>query len=297
MPADAGRLRGLAARCYIPVARLTIHGGEAMIRRLLCMGFLVPLLSCVTSPLQSSPLGRTQLRLFPAEEMTAMGVTAYEQMKQEMPQSQNETAIRLVTCVARAVTAEARGAGAPRDWEVTVFEEDTANAFALPGGKIGVHTGLLRVAADQSQLAAVIGHEVAHVLADHGNERASTTFVAQSGIQLIEKMGDPSSPLRNQVLAALGLGAQVGVLLPFSRAQEREADLLGLDIMAQAGFDPRASAALWQNMSRAGGATPPEFLSTHPSHASRIRELNERIPSALEAQERARAKGKRPSCD
>jgi predicted Zn-dependent protease len=267
-----------------------------MIRRLLRIVFVVPLLSCAMSPLQSSPLGRTQLRLFPAEEMTAMGITAFEQMKQEMPQSQNETAIRMINCVARAVTAEARGAGAPREWEVTVFEEDTANAFALPGGKIGVHTGLLRVATDSSQLAAVIGHEVAHVLAEHGNERASTTFVAQSGLQLAEKLGDPSSPGRDQILAVLGLGAQVGVLLPFSRAQEREADLMGLDLMARAGFDPRASVALWQNMGRAGGDAPPEFLSTHPSHDSRIRDLNERIPSALEAYERARAAGKRPDC-
>jgi predicted Zn-dependent protease len=267
-----------------------------MIRRLLGLAFIVPLLSCAAFPLQSSPLGRTQLRLFPPEEMTAMGVAAYEQMKQEMPRSENETAIRTVTCTTRAVTAEARGAGAPREWEVTVFEEDTANAFALPGGKIGVHTGLLQVATDSSQLAAVIGHEVAHVLAGHGNERASTIFVTQSGLQLVEKLSDPSSPRRDQVLAVLGLGAQVGVLLPFSRAQEREADLMGLDLMARAGFDPRASVELWQNMGRAGGGSPPEFLSTHPSNESRIQELNERIPSALEAYERARAAGKRPSC-
>jgi len=267
-----------------------------MIRRLLCLAFIVPLLSCAMSPLRTSPLGRTQLRLFPNEEMTAMGVAAYEQMKQEMPRSQDETAIRTVNCVARAITAEARGAGGAGEWEVTVFEEDSANAFALPGGKIGVHTGLLRVATDSSQLSAVIGHEVAHVLAEHGNERASTTFVAQSGLQLAEKLGDPSSPGRGQILAVLGLGAQVGVLLPFSRAQEREADLMGLDLMARAGFDPRASVALWQNMGRAGGGAPPEFLSTHPSNEARIRELNERIPSALEAYERARAAGKRPGC-
>jgi predicted Zn-dependent protease len=267
-----------------------------MIRRLASLVLVTALLSCVTSPLQTSPLGRKQLRLFPDEEMTAMGVAAYEQMKQELPRSQNEAAIRTVNCVARAVTAEVRGEGAPDEWEVTVFEEDSANAFALPGGKIGVHTGLLRVATDSSQLSAVIGHEIAHVLAQHGNERASTTFVAQSGLQLAEKLGDPTSPGRDQVLAVLGLGAQVGVMLPFSRAQEREADLMGLDLMARAGFDPRASVALWQNMGRAGGGTPPEFLSTHPSHESRIRELNERIPSALDAYERARAEGKRPGC-
>jgi len=267
-----------------------------MIRRLIIIALSVPLLSCIASPLQKSPLGRTQLRLFPADQMETMGIEAYTQMKQDLPQSQNREAIRLVTCVADAVTAEVRAQGAPGSWEVTVFEDDSANAFALPGGKIGVNTGLLKVATDQSQLATVIGHEVAHVLADHGNERVSTTYVAQSGLKLIESMSGPPSPGRNQALALLGLGAQVGVLLPFSRTQERESDLLGLDLMARAGFDPRASTVLWRNMSRAGGGSPPEFLSTHPSHGSRIRDLEERIPGALVEYERARAAGKQPLC-
>jgi len=249
------------------------------------------------SMVQSSPLGRTQLRLFPADEMDKMGATAYQQMKDEMPQSTNQAAIRYVNCVAKAVAREASGPAAPAGWEVTVFQEDSANAFALPGGKIGVHTGLLKVATDQGQLAAVIGHEISHVLAQHGNERASTTFVAQSGLQVIQSLSGPASPMRDQALAALGLGAQVGVLLPFSRAQEREADLLGLDLMASAGFDPRASVALWQNMQQAAGAgAPPELLSTHPSGASRIRELEARMPSAMAIYEKARAAGKRPSC-
>jgi predicted Zn-dependent protease len=268
-----------------------------MIRILLCAALCAPLLACISSPVKKSPLGRTQLHLFEADQMEAMGVQAYTQMKQQLPQSQDAAAIRRVDCVARAVTAEARGPNAPSSWEVAVFEDDRANAFALPGGKIGVHTGLLAVAADSSQLATVIGHEVAHVLAEHGNERVSTNVAAQYGLQAIESLSGPPSPGRDQALAALGLGAQVGVLLPFSRTQEREADLLGLDLMAEAGFDPRASVLLWQNMSRAGGATPPEFLATHPSHGSRIRELGARIPSSLEIYERARAAGKRPRCD
>jgi len=268
-----------------------------MIRRLVYVAILVQSIACFSSPLTKSPLGRTQLRLFPADEMETMGVEAYSQMKKDLPQSHDQAAIRLVTCVSRAVTAEARGANAPRSWEITVFEDDSANAFALPGGKIGVHTGLLKVATNQSQLATVIGHEVAHVLADHGNERVSTTYVAQSSLKVIESMSGPPSPGRDQALAALGLGAQVGVLLPFSRAQERESDLMGLDLMARAGFDPRASVVLWQNMSRAGGGTPPEFLSTHPSHSSRIRDLEDRIPSALREYEQARAGGEQPQCD
>lgn len=267
-----------------------------MIRRCLLIAFSTPLLACGTALLGSSPLGRTQLRLFPANEMDAMGVQAFEQMKQELPRSRDQGAIHSVTCVARAVTAEAKGPKAPESWEITVFQEESANAFALPGGKIGVHTGLLDVATDPAQLATVIGHEVAHVLAEHANERASTTFVTQSGMQIIESLSGPESATRSQAMAVLGLGAQVGVLLPFNRAQEREADLIGLDLMAAAGFDPSASVALWQNMSRAGRGGPPEFLSTHPSHASRIRDLKQRIPAATETYERALASGKQPRC-
>jgi predicted Zn-dependent protease len=256
---------------------------------------VLPLLACA-SPLGSSPTGRSQLRLFPADQMDAMGIEAYGQMKQKLPQSHDERVTRYVECVARAVTAQARGPGAPASWEVTVFEDDSANAFALPGGKIGVHTGLLQVARNQSQLAAVIGHEVAHVLAQHGNERASTAFVTQSGMQVIQSLSGPPSPGRDQALAVLGLGAQFGIEMPFSRAQEAEADVMGLDLMADAGFDPRESVTLWQNMSRAGGAQPPELLSTHPAHETRIRALAERVPQASERYQRARAAGRQPAC-
>jgi len=267
-----------------------------MIRRILVSVLALGWLACGT--LGTSPLGRTQLRLFPTEEIDAMGVAAYDQMKQEMPQTTDRAAIRYVTCVSNAVTNSVRSPDAPNGWEVTVFQEDSANAFALPGGKIGVHTGLLKVATNQSQLAAVIGHEIAHVLAQHGNERASTGAIAQYGLQAAEAISGPASPARDQALAALGLGAQVGILLPFGRAQEREADLMGLDLMASSGFDPNASVTLWENMARAaGGGAPPEMLSTHPSSASRIRELQERIPSAMVEYEKAQAAGKRPNCD
>jgi len=254
-------------------------------------------LGCEGMGVQSSPLGRRQLTLFPASEMDKMGVAAYEQMKQEMPQTKDKAAIRFVNCVADAVTDQVGGPNAPSSWEVTVFEEPSANAFALPGGKIGVHTGLLKVATDQSELAAVIGHEIAHVLAQHGNERASTTFVAQNGLQVIQAIAGPASPMRDQAMAALGLGAPVGVLLAFGRAQEREADLMGLDLMASAGFDPRGAVTLWQKMSQAAGSgAPPELLSTHPSSDSRIRELEARLPSALGIYDEAMAAGRKPSC-
>jgi predicted Zn-dependent protease len=177
-----------------------------------------------------------------------------------------------------------------------VFEDDTANAFALPGGKIGVHTGLLEVAKTQDQLAAVLGHEVSHVLAGHSNERVSAEFAAQAGMAALQAVADASNPMHGRALALLGTGAQVGILLPYSRAHESEADLMGLDLMARAGFDPRQSIALWRNMASAGGGQPPEFLSTHPSHQTRIRDLEARIPQALPLQEQARARGRRPAC-
>jgi predicted Zn-dependent protease len=226
-----------------------------------------------------------------------MGVAAFDKVKKETPQVEDPSLTAYVRCVAQAVTREARGPKAPPAWDVVVFREDSANAFALPGGKIGVHSGLLKVAKTPDQLAAVIGHEIAHVLAGHSNERVSTAFATQSGLQLASLLsGAASSPTQRQLFGLLGLGAQVGVLLPFSRAQEREADLIGLDLMASAGFDPRQSIDLWKNMQAAAGGQPPEFLSTHPGHETRIHDLQQRLPHALPIYEAARAAGKRPQC-
>lgn len=262
-----------------------------MVPRLAALLVLL-LVACTTSP-----LGRSQLRLFPESEISRMGVAAFEQLKSETPVSGDRSTNRYVRCVADAVTRELTGAWAGRSWEVTVFQDDAVNAFALPGGKIGVYTGLLEVARNQNQLATVIGHEVAHVLADHSNERISTAFVAQSGLQLVEALSGAPSPTQQRLMGLLGVGAQVGVLLPFGRAQESEADLLGIDLMASAGFDPRESVALWHNMGKAGGEQPPEFLSTHPSHETRIQDLEARMPLALERYDKARNAGKRPDCD
>ena len=150
------------------------------------------------------------------------------------------------------------------------------------------------MARNRDQLATVVGHEVAHVVAHHSNERVSNAYVAESGMKLAQTLAGEASPMQQQLLGLLGVGAQYGVLLPYGRAQESEADLLGLDLMARAGFDPRESVALWQNMAKAGGQQPPEFLSTHPSHRTRIADLERRIPSALKLREQARSS--RPSC-
>lgn len=250
---------------------------------------VVLLAACATSP-----LGRKQLRFFPDEQLDQMGTAAYAQAKQETPASTNIVENKYVKCVARAVTgAIDKG---PKEWEVTVFEKDEVNAFALPGGKIGVYTGLLKVAKNQDQLAAVIGHEVAHVLAKHGNERVSTAYATQTGLDLVQVIAGGSGQDNSNLMALLGLGAQVGVILPFSRVQESEADLLGLDLMAKAGFDPRQSVQLWKNMEASGNGAPPEFLSTHPSSSTRIKDLENRLPKDMPLYEQARAQGRVPNC-
>lgn len=171
------------------------------------------------------------------------------------------------------------------------------NAFALPGEKIGVHKGLLRVAQNQHQLATVIGHEIAHVRANHANERVSQEFAMQQSINLLAAVGDPNSQAGRTLFGILGLGAKYGVLMPYNRLQESEADLVGLDIMAQAGFDPAQSIDLWLNMDNAGAVQPVEFLSTHPSHGTRIQSLQQRLPTATAMREQALAAGRRPNCD
>lgn len=253
----------------------------------LCVAVLI---ACTTSP-----LGRKQLILFPDAEMQQMGVAAYQQMKKDTPPVAGGKASRYVNCVAEHIV-RALPNGDPAAWEVTLFADDQANAFALPGGKIGVYRGLLAIAENQSQLATVMGHEVAHVLANHSNERISTSTLTQGGLQLAQIAAGGASQTQQQLFGLLGLGAQVGITLPFGRKQESEADLLGLDLMAKAGFDPRASVKLWQNMGKAGGQKPPEFMSTHPSGERRISDLSARMDSALLLQRQAHAQGRRPDC-
>jgi predicted Zn-dependent protease len=241
----------------------------------------------------SSPTGRPQLQFFPEEQMAEMGTAAYRELKQKTPVSQEPRVNRYVQCVARAITQVV----APEvTWEVTVFRDNTANAFALPGGKIGVNTGLLDVASTPHQLAAVLGHEIGHVQAHHSNARLSASYATQTGLSLAQALVGATTPEKQQLMSLLGLGAQVGVLLPYGRSQESEADLLGLDYMARAGFDPRASINLWQNMARAGGPQAPEFLSTHPSHGTRMKQLQEHMPTALNLYQQARARGQTPNC-
>ena len=247
--------------------------------------------SCATSP-----TGIRQLKLFPDSQMAAMGVAAYAEMKKQTPVTKNAKTTRYVNCIARAITDILPG---DETWEVNVFEDDQVNAFALPGRKIGVYTGLLKVAKNQDQLATVMGHEVAHVLADHGNARVSASTATQVGTTaLAVYIGTRSieDTRKKQLLGLLGVGAQIGVLLPYGRAQESEADVIGLELMAKAGFNPRESVPLWRNMRAAGGGGQPEFLSTHPSSDTRIRQLSAEMEKAIAWQKQANAKGRRPKC-
>ena len=247
-------------------------------------------LACV-----SSPLGRQRLLLFPDAEIAQMGAASFEQMKGQLPVDRDPVLEARVRCVVDAITAPLEG-GSAGGWEVVVFRTDEPNAFALPGRKIGVNSGIFRAARNPDQLATVLGHEVAHVLAQHANERISTAFAAQSGLELVGAIAGGPGPQQQQLLAMLGVGAQVGLLLPWSRDQEREADLIGLDLMADAGFDPRQSVELWRNMAELGGPQPPEFLSTHPASATRMQDLSARMPEALARAEAAHARGRLPRC-
>jgi predicted Zn-dependent protease len=240
-----------------------------------------------------SPTGHPQLLLVSDAEMAQMGVASFDDVKRETPPTTDKALSAYVECIANAITREA----APNTrWEVVVFQSDDVNAFALPGGKIGVYTGILKAAQDQDELATVLGHEVAHVIAKHGNARVSAALAAQTGVQLTAAAVGGSAGPNREVAGLLGLGTELGVLLPYSREQETEADELGLQYMANAGFQPKAAVELWQNMQRIAGDKMPTFLSTHPSNAARIADIGAKVPAATRRYEAARQAGKTPQC-
>ncbi len=255
---------------------------------------------CLLSACATTPSGDRRLMLVSSEQMSQMGVTTFQQMKTAQKISNDARKRNYVECVSYAIINALPDQWRDKQWEVVVFEDDSANAFALPGGKIGVHTGLLNVAETPSQLATVLGHEVAHVLWRHGNQRISMQMLAQTGLQVADVMSQQrveGSAGRQMLMTGLGLGAQVGVMLPFSRDHEKEADRYGLHFMAAAGFDPRQSVTLWRNMEKASaGKRPPEFLSTHPEPENRIEKLNKFMAKALEFEQEAKAKGLNPQC-
>lgn len=256
-------------------------------------GFAVLILcSSVLFSCASSPMDRRQVVLYSDADMARRGEEAYRQMQAEIPATENPRETRYVQCVANYVIAALEPEDRNRSaWEVTVFDNEQANAFALPGGKIGVYNGLLAIATDQHQLAAVMAHEVGHVMANHSNERASQSTLRNVGLATAQVLG-----VSNSTLEVIDLGTQLGLFLPFNRTQESEADVIGVMLMARAGFDPQQSITLWQNMSAGGGPRPPELLSTHPSPASRMAELNRLMGPAIALRSSANARGLNPDC-
>jgi predicted Zn-dependent protease len=246
---------------------------------------------------EESPTGRKRVALIPESQMAEMGDRAFQSLVQTQPLAQDSRANARLTCITRALIAALPPEHAREEWSVALFQDQTPNAFALPGGKMGVNSGMLRVARTQDQLAAVIAHEIAHVIADHGNERLTQEMAVQGGLMIVDLLADNPGSLGHEVLrGALGLGAQYGLLLPYSRTHESEADQLGLELMAKAGFDPRESLTLWRNMAKAGGGQPLEFLSTHPAHETRLEELKAAMGPAMATFEAARRAGHKPAC-
>lgn len=256
---------------------------------------LALLVACTTSP-----TGRRQLLVVPDSDVNAMGLAAFQQMKANDKLSTDAGKRSTVDCIVNDLVAQLPAQWKSYAWEAQVFAIDSANAFALPGGKVGVNTGLFRVATNQDQLAAVIGHEIGHVIARHSNERLSHSVLAEAGTGLVGAyVGRNASPDQvKQVVALLGAGTQVGVLLPYSRKHESEADQIGQELMAKAGYDPREAARLWENMIRAssGSAAPPRLLSTHPDSNERARVLAENAPRLMPTYQAARAAGRTPKC-
>lgn len=248
------------------------------IKPLAVAGLVTLLSACATSP-----TGRNQVLLYSEPQMAEMGDQAFSSMKEELKISSTQVQNNYVQCVAKSITPHVPDTVFDGEWEVVVFQDEQVNAFALPGGKIGVYTGLLDVATTQSQLAAVIGHEIGHVIAHHGNERMSTSTLTNLGTQAVAQViNSQEVAYSGAIMAAIGMGSQVAITLPFSRAHESEADLIGLALMAQAGFDPRESVTLWQNMEAAsGGQRQMEILSTHPAPQSRISNLQANMQSAM----------------
>ncbi len=236
---------------------------------------LVPT-ACETVPYT----GRRQLQLVSPDEEAKMGVQAFQEIVGKATLSTDPQANALVQRVGSRIAAVT---DLKYPWEFRVIADDKqANAFALPGGKVAVYTGMFTITRDEVGLAAVLGHEIGHVLAHHGGERLSQQMGVQTVTQLAAGMASSNPATVQLVSAALGAGAQVGVLLPWSRQQESEADHLGLILMAKAGYNPHAAAELWKRMAEAAkGQRPSEWLSTHPSEATRIQQIEGWLPEAM----------------
>lgn len=244
--------------------------------------------ACNTVPIT----GRRQLNLLPGTQMRAMATDQYQQFLSEAQLIKNTEEARMLSDVgariSKAVEAYLIENGDKEliedfSWEFNLVEENTVNAWAMPGGKVVFYKGIMPICQDANGVAVVMGHEVAHAIARHGNERMSQGLATQvGGMALSVALRDKPEQTQQLFMAAYGIGTQVGVMLPYSRLHESEADKLGLYFMAMAGYNPQEAPQFWSRMAQqSGGARPPEFLSTHPSHETRIKNLNEWMPKAM----------------
>lgn len=256
------------------------------IRSALAASMLLLLSACASAP----ETGRSQLLLIDQAQETQLGFKTFEQMKRKTPISRDRAQTAQLQRVGKRIAAVAHLPHAK--WEFVLFDDKAANAFALPGGKVGVYTGLLPITKDEAGLATVIGHEVAHAVARHGAERMSQALLINvGGSALSAALGSSSQLTKDIAMQAYGLGSQLGVTLPYSRTQELEADHVGLLYMARAGYDPHEAIAFWRRFQAYGqehGGKPPEFLSTHPMDSKRIAQLERLMPLALAEYDRNR---------
>lgn len=260
--------------------------------RLLAACAILPLLAaCATSP-----TGRNQLMLVSNSEIQQMGIASFNDMRKQGKFANAPGQRAYATCVADSLIKVLPPPFNTNKWEVQIIKDDTPNAFALPGGRIGVNQGMFKIAANQDQLAVVLGHELSHVVARHGAERVSDNLATQLGATAATAVGAARGMDPNAMQALLGVGAQVGILLPFSRAQESEADVMGQRYMAEAGFDPKAAVTLWQKMEKDAGGSKSSFLSTHPSPGQRISRLDQGAAQLAPVYQQARQAGRKPAC-
>ena len=245
------------------------------------------LASCSSQPTQAT-----------RAEVEAEANRAFNQMAASMPLVADRETIDFVACVAQSVVEVLEPPYNDIDWSLRVFENEAVNAFAMPGGKIGVFSGLLKVTENQHQLAAVIGHEIAHVTAEHSLERAGRADLTNIGINALAIiLGGGYTGTTYTAQQALAYGAQLGIALPYSRSKETEADVIGLEYMARAGFDPREAVPLWKRMEESsGGRKPAEFMSTHPASDTRIQNIIEEWEKTLPLYNQAHAEGHVPDC-
>jgi len=252
------------------------------------IALLLLIVGCATVPVT----GRKSLNILPDSELLSMSLQEYKDVLKKSKLSNDPAEVQMVKRVGKRIASATEQFFTEKGmkseiknykWEFNLIEDDkVANAWCMPGGKVAVYTGILPITQDATGLAVVMGHEISHAIAKHGNERMSQGLLAQLGAAGLSAALSTNPGATSQIfMAAYGVGANVGVLLPYSRIQESEADHIGLILMAKAGYDPREAVPFWKRMNEKGGNRPPEFLSTHPAPETRIKDIEAKIPEAM----------------